>query len=116
MSKKKMTKILKDMDYGCEKRGVNMKEKEIELAIRIPEDIYEEVMSGDWSNFAPYGFCKAIENGTPIPKGHGDLVDRNNYLKEIEDDIVGNYPDLTDWIKDTQAIIPADKEGSEEQK
>ena len=35
------------------------------IVIDIPKSIYEEVMSGDWNNFAPYGFCKAIANGIP---------------------------------------------------
>ena len=70
----------------------------MQIVIDIPEAIYEEVMSGDWSNFAPYGFCKAIENGTPLTPDiladllmeeriRGGLKQDISYSKDIIDDV-----------------------------
>lgn len=54
-----------------------------------------------------------VAKGTPLPKGHGKLIDENNLIKEIEDDIVGNYFDMRDWIRSSETIIKADKSESE---
>lgn len=48
-----------------------------------------------------------IANGTPLPKGHGDLVDADAIL---EDPIGDTYKDL----EVAEAIIPADTESEEE--
>lgn len=60
---------------------------------------------------------KAIANGTPIPKGHGDLIDRRELKKEV-------YT-ITEWngdihriiyeasIDDANPIIEADNESEE---
>ena len=51
---------------------------------------------------------KAIENGTPLPKGHGDLVD----IDEIWH--LYDYSDIDytmiDAVENAQTIIEADKE------
>lgn len=46
----------------------------MEIVIKIPEDEYKRVMNGKWTGnpLADY-----IEYGTPLPKGHGDLIDRD---------------------------------------
>ena len=65
---------------------------DIELVIKIPKAYYELVLKK----------CKdpvllnAFKNGTPLSKGHGDLIDRKD---------VGEY--LT--LADVPTIIPADR-------
>ena len=56
----------------------------------------------------------AIRKGTPLPKGHGDLIDRNELLDcsyEI-DSMYCEYDEVVnvDDIKDAPTIIEADKE------
>ena len=47
----------------------------------------------------------AIKKGTPLPKGHGDLIDRKELLKQPIDK--ANYP--SSYVKCSPAIIKADK-------
>ena len=62
---------------------------DIELIIKMPEETYKDIQSHDWKNGKRWFSeeWKAIHNGTPLPKGHGDLIDRNKieYLKAIHD-------------------------------
>ena len=50
---------------------------DIELVIRIPEELFSELDEEDYqSTISWYDttlYC-AIKNGTPLPKGHGKLV------------------------------------------
>jgi hypothetical protein len=48
----------------------------------------------------------AVVNGTPLPKGHGDLIDREELLKLPIDK--ANYP--SNYVKYAQTIIEKDKE------
>lgn len=91
---------------------------DIELVIKIPEETYNDIQSRDWKNGERWYSeeWKAIHNGTPLPKGHGDLVDR--------DDLLADSYCIDDWscteinivdvmtVKMADAIIEADK-GSE---
>ena len=68
-------------------------------------------------------YQRAILNGTPLPKGHGDLIDRSKLLVELECGIrAGNYEegyekyphindmdDCFDTVKYADTIIEADK-------
>ena len=78
----------------------------MQIVIDIPESIYEEVMSGDWSNFTPYGFCKAIENGIRLPKGHGRLIDADALDRRNVN--CANVP--MNFVDVAPTIIEADKE------
>lgn len=59
----------------------------------------------------------AIKQGIPLPKGHGDLIDRDELLADSYpiDDWGGNEINIVDvmTVKMADAIIKADKEGSE---
>jgi len=92
---------------------------DIELIIKIPEEVYEEIKNGvdieihygehivvkdTWAS-------EIIKNGTPLPKGHGDLIDRNEL---IENGINKGFCDWYDEIKSINAIIESNKAESEE--
>lgn len=49
---------------------------DVELVIKIPEEIYIYLRNGG-NIGASLLIENAIKNGTPLPKGHGDLIDRN---------------------------------------
>lgn len=51
-------------------------------------------------------YAQAIKNGTPLPKGHGDLIDRQEL---INNGINKGFCDWYDEIKMADAIIEADK-------
>lgn len=57
-----------------------------------------------------------ILNGKPLPKGHGDLIERNKLLEKIWDvDCRCGYVQVIDRqdIEDAPTIIEADKEDAE---
>ena len=57
-------------------------------------------------------FVTAIVNGTPLPKGHGDLVDFDRLCEEYWD---GNYMEIhKDDLSNIKPIIEADGGGEDE--
>lgn len=82
---------------------------DIELVIKIPEKVSD--MAKTSPNYYPaYLFekiWKSIVNGTPLPKGHGDLVDRNDLSLMTVHLIDGVF------LCDAPTIIEADKTKSE---
>lgn len=52
------------------------------LVIDIKEDRYRQIK--DMPNAFNSDICQAIRNGTPLPKGHGDLIDRDETLKAMD--------------------------------
>lgn len=86
----------------------------IELLIKISEDDYKEVKEDTYSG-TPFEnrVFSAIANGTPLPKGHGELKDADELKKTIQENDVLNMTGfnvrLCD-INNTPTIIEADKE------
>lgn len=44
----------------------------MKIVIDIPEEMYNRIKDG----YVPLGISKYLKNGTLLPKGHGDLIDR----------------------------------------
>ena len=90
---------------------------DIELVIKIPEDKFSLIINKLYCGIYDPDLYKAIANGTPLPKGHGDLIDRKELLEnkyEI-DSMYCEYDEVVnvDDIKDATPIIEADKAESE---
>ena len=99
---------------------------DIELVIKIPENKFQDPSSIDF-----FYMVGAIRNGTPLPKGHGDLIDANE-LKKVYDERISYLYTLnkkdnpsreakmcaTNWCANTidelQTIIEADTESEVE--
>lgn len=50
----------------------------MQIVIDIPEDLYEGIERRDGALETEYvcdELMKAVDNGTPLPKGHGRLID-----------------------------------------
>ena len=62
----------------------------MKVVIDIPDHIYNTVV--DTGKFFPYRFntTKAIKNGTPIPKGCGDMIDKDEYVADIKEHYFDN--------------------------
>lgn len=58
--------------------------KDVELVIKIPEEQYHLIKVSHKAGIANHidkeGMMYAIKNGTLLPKGHGDLIDRDEIL------------------------------------
>ena len=90
----------------------------MQIVIDIPERIVAHVSNGSFAMIADdvYLVAYAIFNGIPIPKGHGDLIDRN-YLLDCSFKIDSRYwyceydeVVRVDDIKCARTILEADKE------
>ena len=85
---------------------------DIELVIKISKKLYEDI-----KKHGLCGYCsdreivsEAIANGTPLPKGHGRLIDADAYIDKHEE--CGWLDDITvdEFNAITPTIIEADKE------
>lgn len=94
----------------------------MQIVINIPEKLACEGFERSFTEEEKNVLIKAIGNGTPLPKGHGKLIDVNDLLEEIclEDTKenrklnLGEIITLED-IDRIEPIIEADTtEGSEE--
>lgn len=74
---------------------------DIELVIKIPEEEYKCVqITGCIGNKTC--ISNAIYNGTPLPKGHGKLIDVSEYFKK-------EFGDAREFLDKATTIIEADK-------
>ena len=94
---------------------------DIELVIKIPEELYvaykgRPPMLGDAGMDM---IAQAIANGTPIPKGHGRIVDisKLQYMKTLNEAVYNrlSWVEAIRRIKNSApTIVEADGEGEEE--
>ena len=95
----------------------------MQVVISIPKEKYDVIKSDLYNTFPnemkEWGL-EAIRTGTPLPKGHGDLIDRKKLQNSIDDkdlispkDII-NIQTLRKWINNQNPIIEADKVEKEE--
>lgn len=83
---------------------------DIELVVKIDEEDYKEVLNINnrdctWNNM--HRCYEAVLNGTPLPKGHGDIVDIETLIDMFWD---GNSMEITKYdLSVIEPIIEADK-------
>ena len=83
--------------------------EQVEVVIKIPK--YYLAHPEDYTCLA-----ECVRRGTPLPKGHGDLVDKQKILLEIETvQIVGSRREYdilySSDVENARPVIEADKEG-----
>ena len=77
----------------------------MKLMIEIPKKVYNKAITrGHYTiDIADY-----LKNGTPLPKGHGDLIDRNKLFDELnKNDVPYNVASYI--IEKADVVIEADK-------
>ena len=82
----------------------------MQIVIDIPDNEYKQICELRLHNRTFYD--DAIRNGTPLPKGHGRLIDADK-LKSMYSINQGNFNTVVGiqkWIDHTETIIEADKE------
>lgn len=95
----------------------------MQLVIDIPKEAYDFIKRTGYHTQSLY---EAIKNGTPLPKGHGDLIDVNRKItvftydeqyEEWGEETLTVLDALNRWADDgvtaRDVIIPADKESEE---
>ena len=83
----------------------------MQIVIDMPDKMYQKILKNEYD----YGIMNVIiQNGTPLPKNHGDLIDRSKLLKKSYEaellngdgiEVVDSYE-----IEDAPTIIEAEKE------
>lgn len=90
----------------------------MQIVIKINDEIYKKILNGKdgWSNYV-HGLIRV---GTPLPKGHGRLIDESQITKVYmqtteEENINGVRIPSRIYIMDTNAptIIEADRSDEE---
>ena len=90
----------------------------MKIVIDIPEAEYELIVNDEACGLNV--LTRAIANGTPLPKGHGELVDADELLEKqyrIDDSVTLSTRDVVNVedVEDAPTIIEADKIESEKE-
>ena len=86
----------------------------MKLVIEIPEELYNNIKRNQRMTEDDAVKCyDAIQIGIPLPKGHGDLIDRDELELDAEwDDYYDDWCSYSDiQIRNAPTIIEADKRG-----
>lgn len=94
----------------------------MKLVIDIPEEVYKSIQDNDYCGISNSDMYNAINNGTPLPKGHGRLIDEKEAKYLISDGLndkayfgeVSADWAVIDFLGTVPTIIEADKEGDAE--
>ena len=89
----------------------------MKLIIDIPEEVkqtFDNAKNEDlYGNYYDYNSLigKAIQNGTPLPKGHGRLIDADAFERRcMFDSSIEDMQDVIYALRDYKPIIETDKE------
>lgn len=83
-----------------------------EIVIKIPNSLYANLKKIKGDSIAGKRIIDCVINGTVLPKGHGDLIDRSEAIKSLFDYDKGKKT-IGQCIDDVPKIIEADKENEE---
>ena len=92
---------------------------DIELVIKIPDHLYKllkEFPSDSNEGNIENVLMKAVEHGTPLPKGHGELKDADVMINKLctheASELFGSTTcaEILDFINSEKPIIEADKD------
>ena len=101
----------------------------MQIVIEIPEEKYNQIINSyQGSNVRPKDYEIAIINGTPLPKGHGRLIDAEILIKDMENGIKAGllidgyeeYPNINSvddcvfCVECADTILEADMRGGTE--
>lgn len=83
----------------------------MKVIIDIPEEVYEQCK--DIDSIAKLkqirkNLTDAVKYGTPLPKGHGDLIDAKEVYRKFYSRCLAGV--AKEVLEETSTIIPADKE------
>ena len=96
----------------------------MELVIKIPDKVYNRIKSDNGNGYCTLRdqdervIVNAVCNSIRLAKGHGDLIDRNALITELETDYHRSlsesgahlFVEITSYIDDAETIVGADEE------
>ena len=87
----------------------------MQIVIEIPEDLYEGIERRDGALETEYvcdELMKAVDNGTPLPEGHGGLVYMSEVIVKLMQYYDGNKT-IGQCLDEVHTVIEADGGGAE---
>lgn len=75
----------------------------MKIVIDIDKNIYHRFVNGFANEDDAYLIEQLFKNGTPLPEGHGELIDKDIVLDMM------NHGILEEYITVMGGVIPADK-------
>ena len=87
---------------------------DIELVIKIPEEIYKasQILEVKYEDTVQIPL-EVIANGTPLPKGHGRLIDAEVFAHYVVKYSHQSTKTIGQALADTPSIIEADRSENE---
>ena len=94
----------------------------INVVIKINEDYFNHLKSIKFGDYE-FQIYKAVQNGIPLPKGHGNMIDVKEFIESINDwsDRMNSYEanEEVEIVKSllqshARTIIEADKDQEDE--
>ena len=89
---------------------------DIELIIKIPRKVYKAICDKNALGCDIGDIKNMIRNGTPLPKGHGRLVDADeidNNIYDLTRSMDLNYGQISEVVDTAPTIIEKDDEVEE---
>ena len=86
----------------------------MKLVIEIPKGLYYSVVDG-FAYECNIALSEAFKNGTPLPKGHGRLINAEVFASNVVKYSHQSTKTIGQALADTPTIIEADKAESDEQ-
>ena len=87
----------------------------MQIVIDIPKDVYKETLRTEiWNEYEKRAIRFAIRNCTPLPKGHGRLIDASNLMTvtDYDGENEKTYVPYSE-IEEAPTIIEAESEEEE---
>ena len=89
----------------------------MKVIVDVPDRVFEKLQNDEiqFGGITSRNIFRAVKEGTPLPKGHGDLIDRNTVIEHlkglgwISDYTLEEYNLDEDIINEIPVVISADK-------
>ena len=86
----------------------------MKIVIDIPDEDYKDIVDGYICQELADEMLNRVKAGTPLPKGHGDLIDEAALLNKWNNSSVRGRTEFDQVIMCTPVVISADKGGKNE--
>lgn len=87
----------------------------MQLVINMPEELYKRIPTKEYIGYMDMSdwqkIIMSVSNGTPLPKGHGNLFDENDFEKRVAimtESMDLGYGEIMGVIDEIPTIIEAD--------
>ena len=80
----------------------------MQIVIDMPKEVYESAKNGTLDEMQSMYICGSVVNGTPLPKGHGRLIDKDALGEKLNKYSEAPYQYAIRVFNESPIIIGAD--------